>query len=272
MAEIQVHKKHPFTFVLGLEFIVLIVDIISLGITKMLGLDIYANIAIGNSVLTIITVFILWKMNWWKIIGFRTLRTKYFYLLIVPALPMIGNAFGHYSNLDAHLYFYYLLLTIMVGFVEEGIYRGLMLQVLLTKGVWMAVIATSVLFSLTHCMNLMSGIPWEWVLQSLVFAFVLGFGWAAFAIRTKTIWPLMLLHCIVDYLKLIQTEDLIKFMQSNKPGMETAIGTVIVAIVFIIYGVEVIESIAKNESNVQAIAESQSLIAVDKGTKPAVDL
>ncbi|WP_410515042.1 CPBP family intramembrane metalloprotease [Paenibacillus sp. BR2-3] len=45
---------------------------------------------------------------------------------------------------------FFIFFTLLVSFVEESIYRGLILKTLLPKGVKTAVITSSLLFSLTH--------------------------------------------------------------------------------------------------------------------------
>lgn len=237
MSEQKFHERHPYLFVAFLGMIVIIVALSVGTIVKKLGLPDYTLYGGTMMILATITVLILQKIKWWKTIGFRRFDKKYITLLIIPAIPMIGNLFGSYKSLELEFYIYYLLLTVMVGFVEEGIYRGLMLRTLLQRGVWKAVIITSLIFSLSHIMNALAGWDWQHVALQLCYAFAIGFGWAAFALRTGTIWPLMLIHFLTDFFSFIKTEDLIKSLQQSKPGLEEIIYSLTLSIVFIIYGI-----------------------------------
>lgn len=247
MNEEKFHGRHTYLFVIILELVILATAIVVGIITRKLGLPDYILYGGMMLILVTITVLTLQKMKWWKTIGFIRFNKKYSYLLIIPAIPMIGNLLGSYQMIGVELYAYYFILTIMAGFVEEGIYRGLMLRALIQKGIWKAVIITSLLFSLTHIMNALAGWNWQFVLLQLCYAFAIGFGYAAFALRTGTIWLLMILHWLCDFFSFIKSEDLIKSLQTNQPSLEGMIYDIILSIVFIIYGIVVTRSYIRNE-------------------------
>jgi membrane protease YdiL (CAAX protease family) len=230
-----------------LELVIIVVAISVGAIVKKLGFPIYALYGGMLLILSTITAIILKKMKWWKVIGFRRLDKKSLYLLIIPVIPMIGNLFGSYRSLELGFYIYYLLLTIMSGFVEEGLYRGVMLRVLLQTGAWRAVIITSLIFSLSHIMNALAGWDWQHVVLQLIYSFAIGFGWAAFALKTGTIWPLMIIHFLNNFFSFIKTENLIKTLQTSKPTMEGIVYSMVISIVFIIYGIVVTRSYIRIE-------------------------
>ena len=259
MNEKSFHKQRPFLFVLSLQLIILVVAIIVGAVTKRLGLHVYVLYGTMLAVLSLITALTVWKMNWWKTIGFKRFPKKELYLLIVPAIPMIGNLFGSYKAIEPKLYFSCLLLTIMSGFFEEGMYRGLMLRALFQKGIWIAAVTTSVLFSLSHSMNVLAGWPWQHVALQIIYSFAIGFGWAAFAIRTGTIWPLMLIHFLNNFFSFIKTENLIKTLQSNEPSLMGVLYTVVISIVFILYGIVVLRSYKKNTALSKPLDDNASL-------------
>ena len=247
----EFHIKHPYLFVGILELVVIAVAISVGTVVKKLGFPIYTLYGGMLLILTTITALILKKMSWWKTIGFRELHKKDLYLLIIPAVPMVGNLFGSYRLLELGFYIYYLLLTIMSGFLEEGLYRGVMLRVLLQKGTWRAVIITSLIFSLSHIMNAFAGWVWQHVILQLIYSFAIGFGWAAFALRTGTIWPLMTIHFLNNFFSFIKTENLIKTLQTSKPTIEGTVYSVVLSIVFIIYGIIVTRSYMRIEKQKQ---------------------
>jgi membrane protease YdiL (CAAX protease family) len=63
-----------------------------------------------------------------------------------------------------------------------------------------AAVISAVLFGLMHLVNLFIRSNPAIVLAQCVGAFVDGVGFAALRIRTKTIWPLVLLHMLHDLL------------------------------------------------------------------------
>ncbi len=236
------HEKYPYLFVTILEILIIVTLIIVGAISIKLKLPEFYMYGIILTILAIMTALILRKMGWWKTIGFQRLNKKYILLLFIPVIPLIGNLFGTYNSLQFGFYIYYFFMCVFVGFAEEGIYRGLMLQVLLKKGVWKAVIISSLLFSLSHIMNALAGWNWGHVLLQLIYSFAIGFGWAAFALRTKTIWPLMIIHFLIDFFSFIKAENIIKSLQSNQPDLTGILYSIFLSIIFVFYGIVVTKS------------------------------
>ena len=65
--------------------------------------------------------------------------------------------------------------------------------------------------------------------------------------------------CMIDYLSFIKSEDIIKNLQSSKPGLEGMISTAIITIVFITYGVFVLRSSTIKENDLEKVDDSYSL-------------
>ena len=97
------------------------------------------------------------------------------------------------------LTFELLLIALLIGFAEETIYRGLMLNALKARGPWTAAIVTSVLFGLSHSLNLLSGKSGAEILIQVAYALAIGFGFAAVVLRTGLLWPLILVHALIDF-------------------------------------------------------------------------
>ena len=247
MNEQKFHEKHPYLFVGLLEVVVVFVALIIGTIVKKFHFPVITLYGGFLLIMAVVTAIILNKLKWWRKIGFRRFEKKFIYLLVIPSIPMIGTVLGSYKSIGMEFYIYYLLMNILVGFVEEGIYRGIMVRVLVPKGVWKAVIISSLIFSLTHIMNALVGWNWQHVALQLCYAFAIGFGWAAFALRTGTIWPLMLIHFLIDFFSFIKSDNLIKSLQSSQPSLEGIIYDVGLSIVFIIYGVIVTRSYIRIE-------------------------
>ena len=249
MSKQKFHEKHPYLFVIILELIIIVVALIAGTITFMLKLPEYTLYGITMVILAIITSLILWKMDWWKTIGFQRFKKKHLLLLIIPVIPLIGNLFGTFNSIGLGFYIYYFFMCLFVGFVEEGIYRGIMLQTLLKKGVWKAVIISSLLFSLSHIMNALAGWNWSHVLLQLTYSFAIGFGWSAFALRTRTIWPLMIIHFLIDFFSFIKAENIIKSLQSSQSDIKGIVYSLILSVIFIVYGIVVTKLFIKEKRN-----------------------
>lgn len=96
------------------------------------------------------------------------------------------------------------LSQLLTGFGEELAFRGLILAALLVawrtrpSRVRAAVLVSSLLFSLFHAVNLLSGAPVLDTAAQLVYTFGLGALLAAVRLRTGTIWLVALVHGLID--------------------------------------------------------------------------
>jgi membrane protease YdiL (CAAX protease family) len=185
MDRMRFHQSHPYLFVGVLEATVVGAFIAAGALTRRLGLPQDAVYWIGFVFLTMICFVLLTRMRWWKEVGFRPLGE--YCLLWLPALPLIGTlvqfSLGGDELVHGTVVLFMLVLTALNGFVEEVFYRGLMLRALVRKGMWRALVVTSLIFAFTHSMNVLTGWSPERVVWQLCYSFALGFGWAAFALH-----------------------------------------------------------------------------------------
>ena len=142
---------------------------------------------------------LLTALGWWRRAGFvgpsewRDLR-----VLWLPTLALLLPFVAGIQPLPANE-----LLTLIVGyaataFFEEAIFRGMILGLLRPKGIWTAVLVSSLLFGLVHLSNIaLRGNPGLIALQALGAA-TGGVGMAAIRVRTRTVWPGIALHALHD--------------------------------------------------------------------------
>jgi membrane protease YdiL (CAAX protease family) len=241
MDSMRFHQRHPYLFVGVLEATVVGAFIVAGALTRRLGLPLDALYWIGFVILTVISLILLTRMRWWKEVGFRPLRE--YRLLWLPALPLIGTVFqfclGGGELARGAVVLFMLILTALNGFAEEVLYRGLMLRAIVPKGIWRALLVTSVIFAFTHSMNALTGWSPERVLWQLCYSFAIGFGWAAFALRTGTIWPLILIHFLNNFFSLAGSDSVIQ------TGDVSTVSRCIMSfytVAFVVYGVLVTRS------------------------------
>ena len=88
----------------------------------------------------------------------------------------------------------------LVAVSEELMFRGILLQGMLDKhAVWPAVLLSSALFGVVHTTNGLatgdvSGAVWQAVAATLQ-----GVGYAAIRLRTRSVWPMVLVHGVWDF-------------------------------------------------------------------------
>ena len=142
---------------------------------------------------------LLTGFGWWRLAGFvGTAKWRNLHVLWLPVLILVLPLLGGVRPMPTNE-----LLTLVVGyaataFFEEALYRGVVLGLLRPRGIWSAVIISSVLFGLVHLSNIaLRGNPGLIALQALGAA-TGGVGMAAIRVRTRTIWPGIGLHALHD--------------------------------------------------------------------------
>ncbi len=157
-------------------------------------------------VLAVAVVVVVTRMGMWRHIGFHRLRTmrdlRFFWIPLIPVLMALPAAVAAIGGLEVsrapERLIFWLSLAILVGFVEEVSFRGLILRALVPRGVWLAAVVSSLLFGLMHVLNLLFGAGLDATLLKVGYATTMGFAFAAVALRTGVIWPLVVIHALVN--------------------------------------------------------------------------
>lgn len=92
-------------------------------------------------------------------------------------------------------------LAALVGFNEETMFRGILLQAFMANGTrlgW-AVLISAAGFCLLHSVNILGGSPAPMVAIQLGITFLFGLCFAFLALRIGSLWPLILFHALWDF-------------------------------------------------------------------------
>ena len=158
MTQSRFAERHPFWFVAILEVMVILVYLTLGTIAHRTKLSNVGFEGIANLVLSVIAATLLSVMGWWRIVGFRRPdQPSDLLYFVVPFLPAVISFVAGVELKNVLVVTQLLIVTAMVGFAEEAIFRGLMLNALKPQGAWTAVIVTSLLFGLSHSLNVLSG-------------------------------------------------------------------------------------------------------------------
>lgn len=145
-------------------------------------------------------------------------------LLLVLALLFIGN-----SGIDISSFNKLLMILgaqiMIVAFIEEIIFRGLMLNILLPKGIMPAVLTSSFLFAITHSLQLLGGQSLETTILQITYAFFIGMVLSLLVVNQQSIIIAILFHGL--------NNSLIMMGKDN----DSSIYTYIIILLMIIYTV-----------------------------------
>jgi len=197
----KLHVSHPYLSVVLILF-AMMVPIAGGGVIgRLLGWSDLATYATGLGLAAIMASIIVTWLRWWSKIGFRRFKQYLLLWIFVVAIfgDVVNNWEGQIALTAAGIIGLSLLVTVLGAFCEEVFFRGLMLRILEPKGIWLAAIVTSILFGLAHLANVAAGMSLEVVLWQLCYASAYGLAYAAFALRTGTIWPIILTHFLNNF-------------------------------------------------------------------------
>jgi len=193
-------QDRPFVFVIGLFVADNLVAVPFVVAFRALGLEQEGLRLVIPTAQSIFILWLIWALGWVTRSGLTTTVRDihvYWYPVVLAFVPVL--AYGTVDVASGPLAFY-AGAVLVTGISEEGLARGVILPALLPRGKWLALLLAATLFSVGHLTNLafedFGALQMANVLTS-TFGFAVLYG--AVFIRTRNLWPLMVLHAIHDY-------------------------------------------------------------------------
>jgi uncharacterized protein len=154
-------------------------------------------------------VFILSRLHRWRRAGFtRPSEWRALYLtvplLATLALPAVGLAARGVMSMLALVFVLQISFMVIDVFMEEGTYRGIILEALHHYPTTSRVVMTATLFGLSHIDNFfLPGADEVGVLYQIFEATLIGILFTAVRLRMNTIWPVMAIHAAYDFMLIL---------------------------------------------------------------------
>jgi len=173
----------------------------------------YVTILFEQFAMGLVVAWLLHRLGLLQAAGFTAPRRWKQLWLCWPLAAITVVNFGSWIDgslrLDAArsgLWLAYTLVVLSTGFFEEILFRGLALRLMLQRwgktrrGIYAAVLVTSLLFGPAHLINLIQGrlAPLACLTQ-VAYALFFGVIFAACVLRNRSIWPMMLMHAAFDF-------------------------------------------------------------------------
>lgn len=194
--------RSPFLFALATTSIAMLCLIWPLWIP---GSSQATQAILGRIAICIFAIDLLTHLGWWRETGFvrpkswRILLPYLPLLLIVIALKITDIASFGIRVTDVSLILLGLFVYVAGGFMEEAVFRGLVLRTLLPKGLVRAALLSSLIFALCHLLNLTLGANLYDTLLQVAVAFLMGLAFTAPLAVTRNIWPLVFIHALYNF-------------------------------------------------------------------------
>lgn len=189
---------------------------------------------LGKIIISFITIVIISILGWWKETKFTAFFHWKSWLVCLPLflLPVISAIFSDFYAESIVQVLIFLIYAFLVGFVEESVARGLFLRTLRPLGMWRSVLISSLLFEVMHFGNLLMGADLGKTVTQMIYATMIGLSFAGTLSASKTIWPLIIIHGLIDFFPKLD----IPGTSDTSISLITAIIMIGITIPFAIYG------------------------------------
>ncbi|CAH1223340.1 hypothetical protein PAECIP111891_05500 [Paenibacillus allorhizoplanae] len=150
-----------------------------------------------------VTLYMRKKDRTMAIFGFKRLaggdnKAALYYVplcIIVFVQPVIG---GLNFELSLGKVVLIVLFSLVVGYTEESIFRGIIWERLKDKGSLFYILFSSIFFGILHMANALNGRDWLSILLQIINAFLIGLILALLIEMTARILPLIIFHFMFD--------------------------------------------------------------------------
>lgn len=140
----------------------------------------------------------------WAVASTDYRKYLYFLPLIVLSTANLWNGVVFkQAFLDSVLF---VVCMVFIGFLEEVIFRGFLFKALSRKSTRSAMLISSVTFGMGHIVNLLNGADFLPTLLQIGYATAIGFLFTVLFIKTKSLWPGILAHAVINATSLFAVE------------------------------------------------------------------
>lgn len=176
-----------------------------------------ARTLIANIILTVLIVMFVLLNKLGEYLGLTHFPKPKQYLYFIPLVMLMSvNLIGGINiELSIIEIVIYMLSMVCVGFLEEIIFRGFLFQMMAKDNIKAAIIVTSITFGIGHIINLLNGAELIPTLLQICYAIATGYLFAVILVKSKSIWPQIITHSVVNALSVFNAENFITIYISS---------------------------------------------------------
>lgn len=196
-----------------------------------------AVMLMGEACFCAYVAWLLTSLGWWREAGFASRVTGRAVLAFSPWLLLVavtalddGQRTAGLSGLAATA-----VLTLLIGFAEEGLLRGVSLRALLPGGAMRAAVLSSLVFGLAHLANIAQGRDVSSTIVQAVYSTFIGIGFAGPRLFGGTIWPAIVTHALIDFADLAG-RDVARLKEPGPMTVASAVVPIVVTGLYALYG------------------------------------
>lgn len=198
------------------------------------GLTSYKSIIINLLLSLIIVVFII-KHKLTKYYGLCIFPSPKKYLYFIPLLILVSVNLWNGININYTIIeiCFYVINMLIIGFLEEIIFRGFLFKMMEKDNLKGAIIISSFTFGIGHIINLLNGAELFSTLIQICYAISIGYLFVIIFVKSGSLWPSIICHSLVNALSTFNTEGIIT----------TYISPIVLIIIPILYSIYIVKNI-----------------------------
>ena len=203
------------------ELFYTIIYIIFYVISNSIVLNNYGQISIQsllvNTVITITLVSTIISTKKTKYYGLVKVNkpNKYLYFIPLTLLVLINFIGGIKIQNTPKEITLFILTMLEVGFIEEILFRGYLFKILEKDNQKTAIIITTLTFGIGHIVNLLNGADFIPTLIQILYSISIGYLFVKILIKTKSLWPCIITHSLLNALSIFSNQTTIIFYISS---------------------------------------------------------
>ncbi len=204
---------------------------------------------ISNCILGAVSFLVAKKLDLFFIGGLSKIKPQKIWLSIFPLLFLVllnGLFLDAIPNSTTLNFLLLAIYCLSIGFSEELSIRSVLLPLIVNyfgndrKAQVKAVLISAFIFGLLHLIKFDKGLYGE--ISQVIFATFIGVMFGAILLVIKRIYPLIIIHAIIDFVAKLDTINIpVKETISNPMDIESAIFSIILTLPCFIYGIYVIK-------------------------------
>jgi len=205
-------KNHPFLFAFFALVASRVAGLGTVAIIQLLRPELSIQENLGWLLMAIYAAVVVSLVYWTDTaaqVGLQKPASSKEWLLITPflALPLLifiekgFQSWGLANNL---------VLTIAavgVAINEEVLFRGILIRGCLKWGSWVAIFVPSAFFAFAHATNIFVGGDVTFAIYQTIWTFAAGIAFSAMRLRNKSLYPIIVLHILVDGFEYFSTGE-----------------------------------------------------------------
>ncbi len=208
------------------------------------GLSQGVQIFLARTTNVAMVVFLLTGFKWWRDVGFVRIGSWKILLAYLPLALLVAVGYASiFTAAGASAIKVNNPILILLGagsflaggFVEEALFRGAVLRAFLPRRLRDAAILAALVFGIAHLPNLLVGQDLGATAMQFVRSVLLGFAFVAPLAYTRNIWPLVILHALMNFSSFLMTGNFTA-VATQTPSLAQVVSEIVIFGLIATYG------------------------------------